>query len=163
LLLGAIVGVYGLLGWRPDHMWLLLGAGIVAMTIADSVYAVQEVGGVSGDQHYSFVWTTGTVLIAAAAWVRAPGVRDDANEIYGMRAVALPLLAQALAIFIQIYAFFGTVARGERLVTVMVLVVSSVQIILTRPRRHSSEVISSRKDPKRDDEKSDTEPRPPYA
>jgi hypothetical protein len=138
LLLGAVIGVYGLLGWRPDRMWLLLGAGIVTMAIADATYAVQEVGGVAGDEHYSFVWTTGAVMIAYAAWVRAPGVSDDPHEIYGLRAVALPLFAQALAIAIQIYAFFGTVARGERLVTVMVLVVSSVQIILTRPRRHSN-------------------------
>lgn len=152
LLLGAVIGVYGLLGWRPDHMWLLLGAGIVAMTIADSVYSVQEVGGVSGDQHYSFVWTTGAVLIAYAAWVRAPGVRDDANEIYGLRAVALPLLAQALAIFIQIYAFFGAIARGERLITALVLVVSSVQIYLTRPRKPSNDAITPPKDPKGEDQ-----------
>jgi hypothetical protein len=139
LLIGAIVGVYGLLGWRPDRMWILLGAGIVAMAIADSVYAIQEVGGVAGDEHYSFVWTTGAVLIAYAAWVRAPGVRNASTEVSGLRAVALPLLAQALAIAIQLYAFFGTVARGERLVTVLVLVVSSVQIILTRPRPHSKD------------------------
>ena len=27
LLIGAILGVYGLLGWRPDAMWILLGLG----------------------------------------------------------------------------------------------------------------------------------------
>ena len=141
LLFGAILGVYGLLGWRPDRMWLLLGAGIATMAVADSVYAIQEVGGVAGDEQYSFVWTTGAVLIAYAAWVRAPRVRNEANEISGLRAVALPLLAEALAIAIQLYAFFGTVARGERLVTVMVLVVSSVQIILSRPRPRSKDAF----------------------
>jgi hypothetical protein len=52
--------------------------------------------------------------------------------------VALPLLAEALAIAIQLYAF-GTVARGERLVTVMVLMVSSAQIVLSRPRPRSKD------------------------
>ncbi len=139
LMIGAILGVYGLLGWRPDRMWILLGTGIVIMTIADSVYAVQEVGGVAVDTRYSVLWTTGAVLIAHAAWVRAPEVRHDALEITGLRAVALPLLAQALAIAIQIYAFFDEIGRGERLVTVAVLVVSSIQIILTRPRPRSTD------------------------
>ena len=53
----------------------------------------------------------------------------------GMRAVALALFAQALAIGIQIYAIFHEIGRSERVVTIVVLVVASVQIILTRPRR----------------------------
>jgi hypothetical protein len=139
LMIGAIIGVYGLLGWHPDRMWILLGAGIVIMAIADSVYAIQEVGGTAGDTRYSFLWTTGAVVIAYAAWVSVPKVRDAPVEITGLRAVALPLIAQALAAAIQIYAFFGEVARGERLVTVAVLVLSSIQVILTRPRPHSTD------------------------
>jgi hypothetical protein len=42
LLIGAILGVYGLLGWRPDAMWILLGLGILATTAADATFAVQE-------------------------------------------------------------------------------------------------------------------------
>jgi hypothetical protein len=139
LMIGAIVGIFGLLGWRPDLMWILLGTGIVIMTVADSVYAVQEVGGVAGDSRYSFIWTTGAVLIAYAAWVRSPEVRNDAFEITGLRAVALPLVAQALAVAIQLFAFFHEIGRGERLVTVAVLIVSSIQIILTRPRPRAAE------------------------
>ena len=52
-----------------------------------------------------------------------------------MRAIALALFAQALAIGIQIYAIFREVGKSERIVTIVVLVVASVQIILTRPRR----------------------------
>jgi hypothetical protein len=49
--------------------------------------------------------------------------------------VALALFAQSLAIGIQIYAIFREIGRSERIVTIVVLVVASVQIILTRPRR----------------------------
>jgi diguanylate cyclase len=45
LLLGAIIGVYGLLGWRPDRMWLLLGAGIVTMAVADRSTRSKKWGG----------------------------------------------------------------------------------------------------------------------
>jgi diguanylate cyclase len=137
LLVGCILGAYGLLAWHPDRTWLLLGAGILLMTGADALFAVQEVGGVSGDEHYSFVWTAGALLIAFAAWVRVPARAQDTKEITGLRAVALPLIAQGLAAAIQIYAFFGPIGRSERIVTVAVLFVSSVQIYMTRPRSHS--------------------------
>jgi CRISPR/Cas system-associated endonuclease Cas3-HD len=55
-----------------------------------------------------------------------------------MRAIALALFAEALAIGIQIYAVFHEVGKSERVVTVVVLVVASVQIILTRPRSGTS-------------------------
>ena len=57
------------------------------------------------------------------------------STVVGMRAIALALFAQALAIFIQFYAIFREVGKSERVVTIVVLVVASVQIILTRPRR----------------------------
>jgi hypothetical protein len=56
-----------------------------------------------------------------------------------MRAIALALFAQALAIGIQIFAIFHEVGKSERLVTIVVLVVASVQIVLTRPRRKEGE------------------------
>jgi hypothetical protein len=52
--------------------------------------------------------------------------------------VILLLVAQALAAAIQIYALFGELARSERVVTLAVLVVTSVQIILNRPRPDAS-------------------------
>ena len=42
LLIGAILGVYGLLAWRPDTMWILVGLAVVSSSVADAVFAVQE-------------------------------------------------------------------------------------------------------------------------
>jgi hypothetical protein len=137
LLIGAVLGVYGLLGWRPDAMWILIGLAVVSTSVADAAFAVQEAAAravVSGDR-YEFVWTAGAVLIALAAWARAPNAEATGPEaVTGMRAVALALFAQALAIGIQIYAVFREIGRSERIVTIVVLVVASVQIILTRPK-----------------------------
>jgi hypothetical protein len=58
--------------------------------------------------------------------------------VTGIRAVILLLVAQAIAAGIQIYALFGELARSERVVTLAVLVVTSVQIILNRPRPDAS-------------------------
>ena len=137
LLIGAILGVYGLLGWRPDTMWVLVGLAVVSTSVADAVFAIQEADAravVSADS-YNFIWTAGALLLALAAWARAPEADENAAAVVGMRAIALALFAQALAIGIQIYAIFHEVGKSERIVTIVVLVVASVQIILTRPRR----------------------------
>ena len=118
-------------------MWILIGLAIVSSSVADAVFAVQEAEAravVSGDT-YDFIWTLGAVLLAMAAWVRAPDSDEDPEPVTGMRAIALALFAQALAIGIQIYAIFREIGRSERIVTIVVLVVASVQIVLTRPRR----------------------------
>jgi hypothetical protein len=133
VLIGTILGVYGLVGWRPDRMWLLIGVGTLMTTIADAAFAVQEARGVA-DYHYDFVWTLGALALAYAAWVRVPADRRPLERVTGLRAVALPLLAQALAIGIQISAFFRPENESQEVVTLLVLVVASVQIILTRPR-----------------------------
>ncbi|MDQ1359933.1 MAG: diguanylate cyclase [Acidimicrobiaceae bacterium] len=138
VIMGSIVGVYSLLGWRPDRMWILIGSGILMTTIADAAFAVQEARGVANDGTYDFVWTLGAILIAYAAWVRAPAGSAEVERQTGLRAVALPLVAQAMAAGIQIYALFEPIGKSERIGTVAVLVVSSVQIILTRPRSHDA-------------------------
>ena len=137
LLIGAVLGVYGLLAWRPDTMWILVGLAVVSTSVADAVFAVQEAQAraVVADNRYEFVWTVGALLFALAAWTRAPDAETNPVAVTGMRAVALALFAEALAIGIQIYAIFREVGRSERIVTIVVLLVASVQIILTRPRR----------------------------
>src|SRR3984957_38931 len=131
LLIGAILGVYGLLGWRPDTTWILLGLGVVSTSVADAVFAVQEAEAraVVSSNSYNFIWTAGALFLALA--------------VVGMRAIALALFAQALAIGIQLYAIFREVGKSERVVTIVVLVVASVQIILTRPRRNQDEHVSN--------------------
>ncbi len=145
LLMGAILGVYGLLGWRPDRMWILIGLGVLATTAADAAFAIQEARGVTDGGRYDFIWPLGALLIAAAAWVTVPtGARQHRDvAVTGLRAVALLLVAQALAAGIQVYALFGTVGKSERVVTLAVLVVTSVQIILNRPRPAAAAATSS--------------------
>jgi hypothetical protein len=126
-------------------MWILVGLAVLSTSIADAVFAVQEAQAravVSGDR-YDFVWTLGAFLLALAAWTRSPDARTKREEVTGMRAVALALFAEALAIGIQIYAVFREVGKSERIVTIVVLLVASVQIILTRPRRMEDDVSES--------------------
>ena len=77
------------------------------------------------------------VLIALVAWVRAPEADEEPEMVTGMWAMVPALFAEALAIGIQINPIFREIGKSERIVTIVVLVVASVQIILTRPRRKS--------------------------
>jgi hypothetical protein len=134
LMIGAILGVYGLLAWRPDAMWVLIGLAVVTMAAADAAFAVQQARGVADSGHYDFVWTVGALALALSAWVRTRDTDAGYEPVTGMRAIALALVAQALAIGIQVYAIFGEVGKSERVVTALVLIIASVQIILARPR-----------------------------
>jgi hypothetical protein len=134
LLTGAILGIFGLMGWRPGRTWLMLGAGCLVLAGADAVYAVQFGDRLPLDHDYDFVWTLGALLIAGAAYGPPARVFDD-QPVVGWRAIVLPLAAQVLAASIQVYGlFFGELGRSERIVTLVVLLVASVQIIVARPR-----------------------------
>lgn len=133
LLLGGILGVCGLLAWRPGRIWTLLGLGCGLIALADAVFSVQQARGDLLDGDYEFLWSIGALLIAAAAWASRPSDQER-PEVYGWRAIVLPVAAQLCAAAIQVYAFFHEIGSSERLVTLIVLVVATVQIVISRPR-----------------------------
>jgi hypothetical protein len=134
LLVGGLLGVCGLLGWRPGRIWALLVLGCSLIALADGVFSVQQARGGVLDGDYDFVWSIGALLIAAAAWAARPE-GGEFEEVYGWRAIVLPVAAQVCAAVIQVYALFHEIGSSERLVTLIVLVVATVQIVISRPRR----------------------------
>jgi hypothetical protein len=139
ILVGAILGVFGLMAWRPGKTWTLLGCGCVIMAVADAVFAVQEARGIASGNGYGFIWTAGALLIAYAAWVPDSVTRQPHSEMRGWRAIALPLSVQLLAACIQIYLLVSgrEVSIADRVVTVAVLLIASLQIVVSRPREES--------------------------
>jgi hypothetical protein len=133
LVLGAIIGVYSLLDWRPGRSWLLLGLGGILLAVGDALFAVQEARDAPIEDGYDVVWTVGALLIAYAAWSSLPAPPHHSRPT-GWRAIALPLAAQAIAAAIQVYGLFVELGPSERIVTIAVLVIAMVQIIITRPR-----------------------------
>jgi hypothetical protein len=136
LLIGGILGVYGLLSWHVGRMWLAIAAGCIVATIPDVVFAVQEARGITRGEGLDFAWTAGAVLIAYAAWASdfPPEAR---SEPFGWRAIVLAVAAQVFAGTLQIYGLFHPVDWSERVVTLAVLVVATVQIVVSRPRKPS--------------------------
>jgi hypothetical protein len=134
VIVGATLGVLALMGWRAAPMWWALLLGFAALGLADAIYSVDALGhSYSSDTVFDALWLAGLVLIAYVAWLPHPGARDPV-EVYGWKAIALPLAAQVFAVALQLYGLFFTVPIAERVLTIVVLLIAIVQIIVSRPR-----------------------------
>ena len=106
------------------------------MGVADAIYSVQALGHSHDRGVYDAAWAGAAILVAYAAWQPHPG-RLERREVTGWSAIALAIAAQALAVSIQIYAFFHEIPRSERILTVIVLLIGMIQIVVSRPRPRS--------------------------
>jgi hypothetical protein len=134
LLLGALLGIFALAGWRPGRTWLLLGAGLAVFGIADSISAVQFVDGTFEFGDYNYLWTAGALLIAYAAWQPDPLPSRPARLI-GWKAIVLPVSCQLIAAGIQLYVLFvGEIPESERIIALLIMALVVVQLWVSRPR-----------------------------
>lgn len=133
LLLGAILGTFGLMAWRPGRVWLLLGFGCLIMALADVAFAVEQARGIASDNRYDFIWAAGALCIAYAASVMPDAY--EPRQLFGLKAIALPLAAQLFAVVLQVcivlFPSFDT--ETHRIVVLVVLIIASVQLVLARP------------------------------
>jgi len=134
LLLGALLGIFALAGWRPGRTWLLLGAGLVVFGIADSVSAVQFVDGTYEFGVYNYLWTAGALLVAYAAWQPDPPPSRPAR-LTGWKAIALPAVCQLIAAGLQLYILFvHEIPESERVIALLIMALVLVQLWVSRPR-----------------------------
>ena len=133
LLLGAVLGIFALAGWRPGRTWLLLGAGLVVFGIADTISAAQFVDGTFEFGEYNYLWMAGAMLIAYASWQPDPEPSRPA-KLVGWKAIVLPVTCQLIAAGIQIYVLMGHhIPESERVIAVLVMALVVVQLWVSRP------------------------------
>lgn len=133
IVVGAVLGVFVLMGWRPGRMWLALGIALTVTGVADAIYSVHALGHAQDRGVDGAAWAGAAILIAYAAWQPHPG-RLKRREVTGWPAIALAVAAQTLALSIQTYAIFYEIPRSERILTVLVLIIATIQIVIGRPR-----------------------------
>jgi diguanylate cyclase (GGDEF)-like protein len=128
VLLGFVVIVFGLTGWRPDRVWLLLGLGMACSGIADSWYLYQVAAGTyaEGGLLDSF-WPAATILMALAAW--QPIATSRPIRMEGTRVMALPTAFALVALGIEMYDHFARVSH-----TAIVLSSAALLTVLVRLR-----------------------------
>jgi diguanylate cyclase (GGDEF)-like protein len=123
-LLALTVAVFGLSGWRPGRAWLMLGAGLTLLAVADGIYLVQAakdtyVEGTLLDA----LWPAATLLVGWSAW--QPARMGTAPTIGGARVVAVPLVSALLAVGLLTYDHF------QRLSTVGLVLASATLLAVT--------------------------------
>jgi len=106
LLLGLVVAVFGLNGWRPDPVWLLLGGGLALTAVADGLYVFQS----ATDQYVQgtlldIAWPASALLVAVAAW--QPARRKI--TIQDWLIVAVPVGCGLVAVELLVYDHFERV------------------------------------------------------
>ena len=117
------------------------------MGVADAISCVQALAHSHDRGIYDAAWAGAAMLVAYAAWQPHPG-RLERREVIGWQAIALAVAAQALAIAIQTYAIFNEVPRSERILTVIVLIIATIQIVVSRPRPQSDSWLSGTLQPR---------------
>ena len=106
ILLALVVGAFPLTHWRPGRAWLLLGAGLVVMAAADSLYLYQ----VATDTYVSgtlldLAWPAALALLANAAWVKTRHERHVDAE--GRSLLVVPASCVAIAVGILVLDHFS--------------------------------------------------------
>ncbi|MGI8593123.1 MAG: diguanylate cyclase domain-containing protein, partial [Solirubrobacteraceae bacterium] len=103
LLIAFVVGVFGLRGWRPGRDWLLIGAGLMVIAVADSIYAYQAaVGSYAEGTWLDTLWPASAVLLASAAWSRPSSAL---LRLEGWRTLIVPCVFALSALVLQVYMF----------------------------------------------------------
>jgi two-component system cell cycle response regulator len=114
LLLSLVVGVFAMCGWRPGRAWALIGLGLVAAVVADSIYAYQAAKGTYVEGTIlDALWPAATLLVGYAAWERA-GRTIEARPT-GVRVLVLPVFFASTSLALLVYDHFhqvDTIALG---------------------------------------------------
>jgi two-component system, cell cycle response regulator len=111
-LIGLVIAVFALTGWRPGRTWSMLGAGLALFALVDGFFMWEDstahaIGGTAP----AALWPAGALLVAFAAWARGGaggGHRSAlAAEPEGVRLVAMPLTFASIALTLLIVNAFA--------------------------------------------------------
>jgi len=148
LLLVLIVGVFALLGWRPERAWWFLAAGFVVFAVVDFVILFQVARGtyVVGTW-LDVLWPAAAVLIGLAAW--QPPTRDRPIRLEGWAVLVVPSLFAVSALAVLIFDHFHPVSTVAVLLATATVLAAIVRTAVTF--REVRSLADSRRQARTDD------------
>jgi diguanylate cyclase (GGDEF)-like protein len=104
LLLGIVVAVLALTGWRLDRTWLCIVAGTTVLALADSAFLYQAASGSAQIPVLDAAWPLAMLLLTAAAW--QPVRKLGTVRLEGSRMLAVPAVFGLMSLAILVYGQF---------------------------------------------------------
>ena len=130
LLLVMIVGVFALLGWRPERAWWLLAAGMVIFAVVDVVYLFQAARGTYVPGTWlDPLWPTAAVLLGLAAW-QTPA-RASRHRLLGWAVLVVPSLFAVGALGVLILDHFHPVSTLAVLLATATVLAAVIRAAMT--------------------------------
>ncbi len=149
LLLGLLVAILGLTGWRPGRAWIVLGLGVALAAVADGIYLVQTVEGtyVEGTL-WEALWPASALLVGLSAW--QPATRAAAPNDRSLRVVLVPFASGLACIGLLTYDHFDRLDEVSLVLAsaALLLVVARTALLFSENQRMISRIHEeSRTDP----------------
>jgi two-component system cell cycle response regulator len=129
-LMAFVVVAFALGSWRPDRLWLCLGAGMAMDAVADLVFVYQAGKGtyIAGGI-LDTMWPAAMAACAVAAW--QPARRSIRRPVVAPLAIALPLVSFVGALALLVVAAFHHVTPVGVALAAATLVVGLLRGLLT--------------------------------
>ena len=109
VVLGLVIALAALMGWRPGRAVGLLAAGCVTFALADSVYLFKIAAGTYVEGGFLDVfWPLGLIFMGLAAW--QPAARVRAGRLEGWSVMILPAAVAFGAIALLVYDHYARTA-----------------------------------------------------
>jgi len=131
-LIGLVIAVFALTGWRPGRTWSMLGAGLALFAFVDGFFMWEDATAhaIWGTAPAA-LWPAGALLVAFAAWAkggaagggRRGGVAPDPE---GLRLVTMPLtfaLTSLTLLIVHAFAPLNPLALGLAVATLAGVIV----------------------------------------
>jgi two-component system cell cycle response regulator len=135
-MLGLIVCVVGMMGWRPGRAWLLLAAGMALWAVADTVSLYQTADGtyVAGTW-LDLCWPAALVLVATASC--QPVRRVQRATFVGWPTLAVPAAFGVAALGLAVYDHFSRIDTAALLLAggTIALVIARLALTFTEYMR----------------------------
>lgn len=109
VVLGLVIALAGVMGWRPGRAVGLLAAGCLTFALVDSIYLFQIAAGTYTDGGLLDVfWPLGMTFMGLAAWQPSPRIRPGRLE--GWSVMVLPAAVAFGAIALLVYDHYARTA-----------------------------------------------------
>jgi two-component system, cell cycle response regulator len=129
VLIGLLVGVLALTGWRPGRVLATVAVGFALSCLADSLSLYWSATGHSGSAVFDSLWPASAVVLGWAAW--QPARPSAVIALHGRRLLVFPIVFAAAALGLLALQQARPLEGGAYILAVLTITAAIVRMALT--------------------------------